>query len=112
LNRILSSEFGASPLALARAHRAQTAHQLLTQTDVPISRIAFLSGFSSIRQFNDAVQQIFSRTPSEIRTRSQQPRRQASISGEITLSLPYRRPFNFDHLLRFYRARAVTAWKL
>lgn len=107
LNRILTAEFGASPLALARAHRTQTAHKLLTETGVPITQVAFLSGFSSIRQFNDAARQVFGRTPSEIRACSRHALRPAAVAGEIMLSLPYRRPFNFEHLLAFYGARAV-----
>lgn len=115
VNRILTSEFGASILALARAHRAhraQTARKLLTETDLPVTEIAYMSGFSSIRQFNVAVQQIFSQTPSEIRARSKRAMRTSATSGEITLALPYREPFNFDHLLHFYAARAVEGVEL
>ncbi len=108
LNRILTAEFGAGPLMLARAHRAQTALKLLTETTVPVTQIAFLSGFSSIRQFNDAIRQIFSRTPTEIRSQARGSLRSAGVPGEIVLSLPYRQPFNFEHLLRFYAARAVV----
>ncbi len=108
LNRILTTEFGAGPLTLARAHRAQTALKLLTETALPVTQIAFLSGFSSIRQFNDAIRQIFSRTPTEIRAQARGALRSAGVPGEIVLSLPYREPFNFEHLLRFYGARAVA----
>lgn len=107
LNRITTAQFGASPLALARAHRAQTAHKLLTETDVQITQVGYLSGFSSIRQFNDVVRRVFSLTPSEIRARSNYAPREPTVSGEISLSLPYREPFNFAHLLQFYSARAV-----
>jgi len=55
LTRVLTAELGAGPLALARAHRAQTARALLTSTSLPVADIAFASGFGSVRQFNDTV---------------------------------------------------------
>lgn len=79
LNRLLTAELGAGPLALARAHRAQTARELLVATDLPVSDIAFAAGFGSIRQFNDTVTEVYDRTPSQLRAtrrsgdRSDQP---------------------------------------
>ena len=49
LTRVLATELGAGPLALARAHRAQTARTLLASTELSIADVAFASGFSSIR---------------------------------------------------------------
>ncbi|MGH2900890.1 MAG: bifunctional transcriptional activator/DNA repair enzyme AdaA, partial [Solirubrobacteraceae bacterium] len=44
LGRVLASELGAGPLALARAHRAQTARLLLAGTDLSITDVAFAAG--------------------------------------------------------------------
>ncbi len=52
LRRLLVSELGAGPLALARTTRLQTARRLLAETAMPVTEIAFASGFSSVRQFN------------------------------------------------------------
>src|SRR4051812_25893435 len=52
LHRQLVAEVGAGPIALARAQRAQTARILIETTGLPVSQIAFASGFASIRQFN------------------------------------------------------------
>src|SRR4051812_16385141 len=41
LTRVLVAELGAGPLALARAHRAQTARTLLGSTDLAIADVAF-----------------------------------------------------------------------
>lgn len=112
LNRMLVAEFGASILALARAHRAQTARRLLTETDTQITQIAYLSGFSSVREFNTAMQQIFSQTPSEIRARSKHAPKAAAHPGEITLTLPYRAPFNFEHLLESFALRSIDGVEL
>lgn len=56
LNRVLTAELGAGALALARAHRAQTARALVETTPPPLAEVAFAAGFSSVRQFNDTVQ--------------------------------------------------------
>lgn len=70
LTRVLVDELGAGPLALARAHRAQTA-RLLLGTGLPISEVAFAAGFGSIRQFNDTIAAVYERTPSELRSTMQ-----------------------------------------
>lgn len=62
LNRILSHELGAGPLSLARASRAQTARTLLVSTTMKAADIAFAAGFSSVRQFNETIGEVFAMT--------------------------------------------------
>ena len=69
LTRLLTSELGAGPLALARAQRAHTARMLLVATDLPASDVAFSAGFASVRQFNDTVREVFGMSPIELRAR-------------------------------------------
>src|SRR5690349_12525206 len=69
LSRLLTAELGAGPLALARARRAQTARVLIETTDLGFADVAFASGFSSVRQFNDTVREVYATTPSELRGR-------------------------------------------
>src|SRR6202166_4426665 len=57
LNRLLVTELGAGPLALARAQRAQTARVVVETTDLSVSSVAFAAGFASVRQFNDTIRQ-------------------------------------------------------
>src|SRR6476620_3328954 len=52
LHRVLVTEVGAGPIALARAQRAQTARILLETTELPTADVAFAAGFASVRQFN------------------------------------------------------------
>src|ERR687889_1388416 len=59
LGRLLTGELGAGPLALARARRAQTARVLIETTDLTYADIAFAAGFSSVRQFNDTVHEVY-----------------------------------------------------
>src|SRR4051812_4970749 len=47
VNRQLTEEVGAGPIALARAQRSQTARILIETTDLAFSDVAFASGFSS-----------------------------------------------------------------
>lgn len=74
LGRILRAELGAGALSLARAQRAQTARTLITSTDMLLADVAFAAGFSSVRQFNDTLQEIFDLSPSEIRARATERR--------------------------------------
>jgi AraC family transcriptional regulator of adaptative response / DNA-3-methyladenine glycosylase II len=67
LTRLLASELGAGPLALARAQRAQTARTLLETTSWRAADVAFAAGFASVRQFNDTMREVYDATPSELR---------------------------------------------
>ncbi len=111
LGRVLVRELGAGPLALSRAHRAQTARTLLMTTELSIADVAFAAGFSSIRQFNDTVQAVYETTPTALRARARavsRPRRGATDSASITLRLPARAPFDGAGLMTFFADHAVT----
>jgi len=104
LNRILVSELGAGPVALARAQRAQTARTLIQTTDLPFGQVALGAGFRSVRQFNDTVRAVYARTPTELRRRA---RARRPASGAIELRLPFREPFDGHSLVAFLAARAI-----
>ncbi|MBM9466460.1 AlkA N-terminal domain-containing protein [Nakamurella leprariae] len=105
LTRLLTEQLGAGPLALSRAHRAQTARTLLTSTALPIGDVAYASGFASVRQFNDTVGEIFDLTPTELRTRAGGAA--AATSGAIDLVLPVRPPHDAAWVLAWLARRAV-----
>jgi AraC family transcriptional regulator of adaptative response / DNA-3-methyladenine glycosylase II len=106
LQRSLVAEVGAGPLALARAQRTQIARTLLETTTLPVTDVAFAAGFSSVRQFNETIQAVFSQTPSDLRRRIQ-PKGATSEAGVIHLRLPYRPPMDFGSLLSFLSSRAI-----
>ncbi|WP_106816900.1 DNA-3-methyladenine glycosylase 2 family protein [Microbacterium timonense] len=115
LTRLLTAELGAGPLALSRAHRAQTARMLLVGTDLPAADVAFSSGFASVRQFNDTVREVFGMPPLELRARRRPARageRSAGVpSGPgvvIDLALPHRGALDADGLFAWMAARAVA----
>jgi AraC family transcriptional regulator of adaptative response / DNA-3-methyladenine glycosylase II len=111
LNRLLIAEVGASPLALARAQRAQTARVLLETTQLRAAEIAFAAGFSSVRQFNETVQEVFALAPMALRARAIARRgtRDASWAapGTVALRLAYRSPLQTAPLFGFLAARAI-----
>lgn len=110
LNRLLLAELGAGPLALSRAHRAQTARQLLVGTDLPISEVAFASGFGSIRQFNDTIAEVYDRTPTQVRATRHAPPAEgaAAPATRISLALPVRQPFDAAGVFTWLAARAIA----
>ncbi len=90
LNRLMTVELGAGPLALARSQRAQTARVLIETTDMSMTDIAFAAGFGSVRQFNDTVREVFAGAPSELRTRAGTGVTTGS-TGAVAVRLPVRR---------------------
>jgi AraC family transcriptional regulator, regulatory protein of adaptative response / DNA-3-methyladenine glycosylase II len=112
VRRVLTAELGASPLALARAQRAQTARVLVETTSLPMGDIAFAAGFASIRQFNATILEIFDTPPTRLResaARAARSRRGAPASppGVVCLRLPYRPPIDLPRLFGYLAARAV-----
>ena len=104
LNRLLTGEMGAGPLALARMQRAQTSRLLIETTSMSFTDIAFAAGFSSVRQFNATVREVFAVSPSELRAR----RGRASLGpGVVTVQLAYRQPFDAEGIFAFLGQRAV-----
>jgi AraC family transcriptional regulator of adaptative response / DNA-3-methyladenine glycosylase II len=104
LGRILQSEVGAGPAALARAQRAQSARTLIETTELPFAQVAVGAGFGSVRQFNDTLRSVYGRSPTELRARA---RRAPAATGTLELRLPCREPFDGDSLLGFLQMRAV-----
>ncbi|MBF6466504.1 DNA-3-methyladenine glycosylase 2 family protein [Nocardia beijingensis] len=118
LTRVLTTELGAGPLALARAHRAHTARLLIQTTAMPMSDIAFAAGFASIRQFNDTVREVFAVSPTTMRLEAQRAKTAAPAhpapggSGSLTLRLPYREPLDRAWLEWFLSAHAVPGMEV
>lgn len=108
LTRMLAAELGAGPLALARAQRAHTARMLLVGTDLAAADVAFSAGFSSVRQFNDTVREVFGLTPTELRARASRAGASHAEAGSIRLVLPYRSPFDAAGLFAWMSARAIA----
>lgn len=100
LRRVFVEEIGKTPKQLAFETRLNLSRKLLSETSLPISEIAFASGFESIRRFNSAFKERFKKSPSEFRTKKEK--------GEaLQVSLPYRPPYDFEALLNFYHTHKI-----
>ena len=112
VQRQLTTELGAGPVALARAQRAHTARVLVQTTDLPITQIAFASGFASVRQFNDTMREVYAATPSELRTTAPRAgravRRTATPTAGIPLRLAHRGPYQAGAVFDLLEAEAVA----
>ena len=64
-----------SPIELMQTRRLLLAKQLLTDTRLPVTEIAFASGFSSLRRFNDAFRSQYRMPPTRLRKAVAGPRR-------------------------------------
>ncbi|MEW2320274.1 AlkA N-terminal domain-containing protein [Streptomyces griseoincarnatus] len=88
VQRQLTAELGAGPVALARAQRAHTARVLLQTTGLPVTEVAWAAGFASVRQFNDTVRAVYATTPTGLRATA--PRRGGPRPGTPTAGVPLR----------------------
>ncbi len=67
LRRLFQDHLGVSPQELLAERRLNLACRMLIEDDIPISRLAFQAGYSSIRRFNDAFKKEYGVSPSEFR---------------------------------------------
>ncbi len=104
LRRLFQQHLGTSPIAVAQTQRLHFAKQLLDETSLPISEVAFCAGFSSIRRFNALFSQAYQQPPSQLRRQQLEPGLQAST---LHLKLAYRPPLAWLPLIRFLQARAI-----
>jgi AraC family transcriptional regulator of adaptative response / DNA-3-methyladenine glycosylase II len=110
VGRLLTAEVGAGPLALARAQRARTARILVETSSLPMGDIAFAAGFTSIRQFNATMHEVYDTPPSVLRERALRRDRSAlaaASTGVLRLRLAFRPPIDSSRMLRYLAARAV-----
>ncbi|WKL58815.1 AlkA N-terminal domain-containing protein [Asticcacaulis sp. ZE23SCel15] len=109
IRRIVQAELGVSPIELIQTRRLLLAKQLLTETRLPVTEIAFASGFSSLRQFNDAFQKHYALTPSALRkTAGSSDSASSADSDSLSLQLSYRPPYDWEGLLAFLKGRVMT----
>ncbi|GAA4578899.1 AlkA N-terminal domain-containing protein [Planotetraspora phitsanulokensis] len=110
LLRLFVAELGTGPLAVARTRRLLLAKQLLTETPLPITDVAFAAGFGSVRQFNAAMKESYGFAPGELRKAAgplAAARNPSAITTGLTLRLAYRRPYDAQAMLGFLAARAI-----
>ncbi|WP_309678315.1 AlkA N-terminal domain-containing protein [Polaromonas sp.] len=107
VRRIFEAQFGVSPLQYLQTRRLHTAKQLLADTTLPITQIALISGFASVRRFNAAFVAHYKLNPTALRRQGTAVVRPASQG--ITIRLGYRPPYDVQAMLGFFRKRAINA---
>ncbi len=100
LRRLFIQHLGASPIKVAQTQRLQFAKQLLDQTALPITEVALASGFSSVRRFNHVMQQVYGRSPRELRQGK-------SKSAVLQLKLPFIPPYDWAAIFGFLGKRSI-----
>jgi AraC family transcriptional regulator of adaptative response / DNA-3-methyladenine glycosylase II len=109
LRRIFEAQWGVSPLQYLQTRRLLSAKHLLTDTRLPITQVATLSGFASLRRFNAAFVQHYRLQPRALRREvavgAAKPDDQTAHG--IRLKASYRPPYDVAAMLSFLNQRAV-----
>jgi AraC family transcriptional regulator of adaptative response / DNA-3-methyladenine glycosylase II len=134
LRRAFGAEFGVSPVEYAQTQRLLLAKRLLTDTPLPVTEIAFASGFGSLRRFNALFKQRYRLQPQQLRrhmraqaaqsrvpaaqpcTQAARGRMQAARSDAqpapgadaLQFELAFRPPYDWPALAAFLGARAIA----
>jgi len=106
LRRLFAEHVGASPIEVAASKRLHLAKQLITLSTLPMTDIAFASGYQSIRRFNEVFKNTFRVAPSILR------RSKKGLSGKrraaIHIEIPVIAPFDADHIFGFLKNHGVA----
>jgi AraC family transcriptional regulator of adaptative response / DNA-3-methyladenine glycosylase II len=102
LRRVFESELGVSPIEYAQTQRLLLAKRLLTDTAMPVTEVAFASGFSSVRRLNALFGERYRMPPSRLRTG------RPTQHDALTFTLAYRPPYAWDAMLAFLGFRAIA----
>lgn len=115
LRRVFQKRLGVSPLAHLLTRRLLNAKQLLTDTELGIESVAHLSGFGSVRRFNELFLQRYGIAPGRWRKAAIDP---GTVPGEPRLTpeshapdahftLRWRPPVQLESLIGFLSERQI-----
>ncbi|MEO8144882.1 MAG: DNA-3-methyladenine glycosylase 2 [Betaproteobacteria bacterium] len=106
LRRAFGAEFGVSPVEFAQTQRLLLAKRLLTDTLLPVTEIAFASGFGSLRRFNALFKQRYRLQPSQLRKHMKLSG--STASDALNFELSFRPPYDWPAVSAFLGARTVA----
>ena len=107
LRRIFEAQFGVSPLQYLQTRRLLTAKQLLTDTRLPVTQIAHMAGFASLRRFNAAFVGNYRLSPSRLRKEGCEKPGQNEPAG-TRVHLSFRTPYDTHSMLQFLKQRSLN----
>lgn len=106
LRRVFEKCMGVSPLQYLQTRKMLTAKQMLADTELPMTTVAFASGFASLRRFNAAFSEHYGFSPSQMRRRP--------VAGGLlgatrnaAVHLAWRPPYDVPAMLGFLAARQL-----
>lgn len=105
VRRIFEAQFGVSPLQYLQTRRLLTAKQLLADTDLPITQVALISGYASVRRFNAAFLEHYGLNPTQLRREGTATTRGEPAGTRVRLG--YRPPCDVAAMLGFFRQRLI-----
>ncbi|UUZ74090.1 helix-turn-helix domain-containing protein [Polaromonas sp. P1(28)-8] len=110
VRRIFEAQFGVSPMQYLQTRRLHTAKQLLADTSLPITQVALISGYASVRRFNAAFVEHYKLNPTQLRRQGVSDAGQANGAAPgITIRLGYRPPYDVAAMLGFFSKRTISA---
>ena len=104
LRRAMQTELGVSPIELAQSTRLALARKMLDETSLPMTEIAYASGFRSVRRFNALYAAMHGEPPSALRARTER----GTSSGSIALRIEYERPLDWEAMREQISARQIA----
>jgi AraC family transcriptional regulator of adaptative response / DNA-3-methyladenine glycosylase II len=112
LRRALERTLGISPIRLAQTHRLLFAKRLLADTALPVTQIAFASGFQSLRRFNACFREQYRLPPSAVRRVPRATSKTVAAATDparefLRLTLAYRAPLAWDVLVSCLAGDAI-----
>jgi AraC family transcriptional regulator of adaptative response / DNA-3-methyladenine glycosylase II len=107
LRRAFGAEFGVSPVEFAQTQRLLLAKRLLTDTALPVTEVAFASGFGSVRRFNALFKQRYRLRPTQLRAHPNGGGRASAAGDVLNFELSFRPPFDWDAVSAFLGLRAI-----
>ncbi len=106
LRRVFGAEFGVSPVEFAQTQRLLLAKRLLTDTSLPVTEVAFASGFGSLRSFNALFRQRYRLQPGQLRRRASH--KAMPVADVLSFELSFRPPYDWPAMRAFLGARTIA----
>lgn len=102
--RLFLKHMGTSPKNVALTRRLLMAKQLLTESTLPLTDVAHIAGYQSVRRFNDALKKNFRLSPTDIRKKIIPS---GNISKDLTLKLAFNPPYDWENIVNYLAPRAI-----
>lgn len=108
LRRSFVEDLGVTPIKYLQSIRLLRAKQLLGDSDLSVTQVAFASGFKSLRRFNEAFKQQYNLTPSGTRRQSKTQEKELKHKT-IHLKCGFRVPYDWDYIISYFHGRSAHA---